>query len=49
MLRLEVLNDQGYSRLKTKALDMITNLRLQADILNAKKNGAADQHVYSGI
>jgi hypothetical protein len=42
VLRLEVLNDQGYSRLKQRALDLITNLRLEADILNAKKNGPAD-------
>lgn len=40
--RLEVLNDYGYSRLKKRALDLITNLRLEADILNAKKNGLAE-------
>ena len=37
VLRKEILEDQGYSRLKTKALDLITKLRLQQQILNDKK------------
>lgn len=32
-----------------KALDLITSLRLEADILNAKKNGVADQTVNTGM
>lgn len=32
-----------------KALDLITSLRLEADILNAEKNGVADQTVNTGM
>jgi len=49
VLRQEILADQGYSRLKQRALDMITSLRLEADILNAKKKGPSDVMVSSGV
>ncbi len=47
VLRQEIIEDQGYSRLKQRALDLITNLRLEADILNEKKNGSANRVVNS--
>lgn len=33
--------------MKQRALDLITNLRLETDILNEKKNAAADKNVNS--
>jgi len=39
-LRKEILIDQGYSRLKNKALDLITEMRLENGILNEKKTAA---------
>ena len=33
------MEDKGNSHLKYKVLDLITNLRLEANLLNPEKNG----------
>ena len=43
-LREEVLKDSGHSKLKTKCLDMITKLRVEASLLNTKTGKVAVQH-----
>ena len=40
-LRKDVLNDVGFSKLKQKTLDLITELRLENGLLNNKKTAAA--------
>ena len=37
MLRQEIMQDTGHSKLKAKTLDLITKLRLEANVLNANK------------
>ena len=40
-MRIEVFKDTGHSKLKQKCLDLISKLRLEADILNPSKTGRA--------
>ena len=44
-LRKEIFDDVGYSKLKAKTLDLITELRLENAILNDEKTAA---RVYKG-
>jgi hypothetical protein len=37
VLRKEIIEDKGSSKLKQKTLDLITNLRLEANLLDEKK------------
>ena len=37
ILRQEIMQDNGHSKLKAKTLDLITKLRLEANVLNANK------------
>jgi hypothetical protein len=39
VLRRDIMEDKGNSNLKYKVLDLITNLRLESNILNDQKNG----------
>ena len=39
VLRKEVMEDTGKSQLKDKVLDILTNLRLEQDLLNDSKTG----------
>lgn len=36
-MRKSIMDDQGFSTLKNKVLDLITNLRLEKQILNDEK------------
>ena len=38
-LRKAILEDKGTSRLRQKCLDLLTNLRLEEDLLNLRKDG----------
>ena len=40
-LRDDVIKDSGHPKLKAKCLDIITKLRLEANVLNAPKTGKA--------
>lgn len=39
VLRKEIMEDTGKSYLKDKVLDLLTNLRLEVDLLNESKTG----------
>jgi len=39
VLRRDIMDDQGNSNLKKKVLDLITNLRLEEQLLNDTKTG----------
>ena len=45
VLRAEIMQDTGHSKLKAKTLDLISKLRLEANVLNASKTGKA-QNTY---
>ena len=39
--REDIMNDCGHPKLRAKALDLITKLRMEANILNAQKTAKA--------
>lgn len=39
VLRRDIMEDKGSSSLKNRTLDLITNLRLETNLLNDAKNG----------
>ena len=41
VLREDIMNDCGHPKLRAKCLDLITKLRLEANILNGQKTGKA--------
>lgn len=45
VLRQEIIKDKGHSLLKKKCLDLITHLRLEDQLLNDDKTGAAPKHL----
>ena len=48
MLRQEIMQDNGHSKLKAKTLDLINKLRLEANVLNANKNKVNTQNSLNG-
>ena len=43
VLREDIMNDCGHPKLRAKCLDLISKLRLEANILNGQKTGKAPQ------
>ena len=47
VLRQEIMQDTGHSKLKQKTLDLISKLRVEANVLNSTKTGKA-MNTYGG-
>lgn len=46
VLRAEIMQDTGHSKLKAKTLDLISKLRLEANVLNAAKTAKAANNAH---